>query len=134
MQYKDNLHLNDSLIVAYDLAILGQMWLNKGTYGGVRYVSAGTINKFTGFQEDSHRGLGFDKPARKSIIGKGAPPESFGHTGFTGTCIWVDPVNEIVFVFLSNRVYPNPKNWRINTYKIRQKVHTAVYDAMEAMN
>ena len=119
---------------AYDLAILGQMWLNGGTYGGVRYISESTINKFTGFQEDSHRGLGFDKPARKSIIGKGAPPESFGHTGFTGTCIWVDPVNEIVFVFLSNRVYPNPKNWRINTYKIRQKVHTAVYDAMKAMN
>ncbi len=119
---------------AYDLAILGQMWLNKGTYGGVRYISASTINKFTGFQEDSHRGLGFDKPTKKSIIGDGAPSESYGHTGFTGTCIWVDPVNEIVFVFLSNRVYPNQKNWRINTYKIRQKIHTVVYDAMNAGN
>jgi len=115
---------------AYDLAVLGQMWLNKGTYGGMRFISPATVNKFTGFQEGSHRGLGFDKPTRKSIIGQGAPPESYGHTGFTGTCIWIDPVNEIVYVFLSNRVHPNPKNWRINRYKIRQKIHTVVYDAM----
>ena len=116
---------------AYDLATLGQMWLNGGTYGGRRYISKKTIKKFTGFQEDSHRGLGFDKPTRKSIIGKGAPIESFGHTGFTGTCIWVDPINDIVFVFLSNRVNPSAKNWRINTLKIRQKIHTVVYDSME---
>jgi len=116
---------------AYDLAILGQMWLNGGSYGGRRYISEKTINKFTGFQEDSHRGLGFDKPTRKSIIGKGAPKESYGHTGFTGTCIWVDPVNDIVFVFLSNRVHPSAKNWRINRLKIRQKIHTVVYDAMK---
>ncbi|MCD4793694.1 MAG: serine hydrolase [Bacteroidales bacterium] len=115
---------------AYDLALLGQMWLNGGSYGGVRYISKSTINKFTGYQEDSHRGLGFDKPGRKSIIGNGAPPESFGHTGFTGTCIWVDPVNDLVYVFLSNRVHPNQKNWRINTYKIRQKIHSVVYNAM----
>jgi len=116
---------------AYDLAVLGQMWLNAGIYGGRRYISENTIKKFTGFQEDSHRGLGFDKPTRKSIIGKGAPVESYGHTGFTGTCIWVDPVNDIVFVFLSNRVHPSAKNWRINTLKIRQKIHTVVYDAMK---
>ena len=116
---------------AYDLSILGQMWLNGGTYGGRRYISEKTIKKFTGFQEDSHRGLGFDKPTRKSIIGKGASIESYGHTGFTGTCIWVDPVNDIVFVFLSNRVHPSAKNWRINTLKIRQKIHTVVYDAMK---
>ena len=116
---------------AYDLAVLGQMWLNGGSYGGTRYISQKTIRKFTGFQEDSHRGLGFDKPGRKSIIGKGAPAESYGHTGFTGTCIWVDPVNDIVYVFLSNRVHPNQKNWRINRLRIRQKIHTVVYDAMK---
>lgn len=116
---------------AYDLATLGQMWLNKGSYGGKNYISDKTIKKFTGFQEDNHRGLCFDKPTKKSIIGKGAPKESYGHTGFTGTCIWVNPVNEIVFVFLSNRVNPSAKNWRINTLKVRQKIHTVVYYAIE---
>jgi CubicO group peptidase (beta-lactamase class C family) len=117
---------------AYDLAVLGQMWLNNGSYGGVQYISASTVKKFTGFQEGSHRGLGFDKPARKTIIGDGAPRESYGHTGFTGTCIWVDPVHEIVYVFLSNRVHPNQKNWRINRLRVRQKIHTIVYNAMKA--
>ncbi|NOZ34978.1 MAG: serine hydrolase [Chlorobi bacterium] len=116
---------------AYDLSVLGQMWLNGGTYGGIRYISENTIKKFTGFQEDSYRGLGFDKPHKNAIIAKDAPPESFGHTGFTGTCIWVDPVNKIVLVFLSNRVNPSAKNWRINSLKIRQKIHQIVYDAMK---
>ncbi len=116
---------------AYDLAVLGQMWLNGGTYGGIRYISGKTVKNFTTFQGDSFRGLGFDKQHKKAIIAKDAPPESFGHTGFTGTCIWVDPVNDIVFVFLSNRVNPTAKNWRINTLKIRQKIHQIVYDAMK---
>ncbi|MCF6184141.1 MAG: serine hydrolase [Bacteroidales bacterium] len=119
---------------AYDLAVLGQMWLNGGTYGGIRFIFESTIKKFTSFQEDSYRGLGFDKPHKKAIIAKDAPPESFGHTGFTGTCIWVDPVNDIVFVFLSNRVNPTAKNWRINRLKIRQKIHQIVYDAMKVKN
>ena len=116
---------------AHDLAVLGQMWLNGGTYGGIRFIPKSVIKKFTGFQENSFRGLGFDKPHKKAIIAKDAPLESFGHTGFTGTCIWVDPINEIVFVFLSNRVNPSAKNWRINTLKIRQKIHQLVYDSMK---
>jgi CubicO group peptidase (beta-lactamase class C family)/beta-glucosidase-like glycosyl hydrolase len=115
---------------AYDLAVLAQMWLNGGTYGGRRYISESTVKLFTGFQEESHRGLGFDKPSKQSIIGNGAPKESYGHTGFTGTCVWVDPINEIVFVFLSNRVHPNQKNWMINKLKIRQKIHSVVYEAI----
>jgi CubicO group peptidase (beta-lactamase class C family) len=115
---------------AYDLAIVGQMWLNGGTYGGYRYISEGTVRRFTARQEDSHRGLGFDKPSRKSIIGKGASADSYGHTGFTGTCIWVDPVHQLVFVFLSNRVHPDPKNGRINSMQIRQKIHSIVYEAI----
>ncbi len=119
---------------AYDLAILGQMWLNGGKYGGISYISKNVVNKFTGFQKDSHRGLGFDKKHQKTIAAKDAPPETFGHTGFTGTCIWVDPVNEIIFVFLSNRVNPSAKNWRINKLKIRQKIHQLIYDAMKNEN
>ncbi len=116
---------------AFDLATLGQMWLNEGTYGGRRYIKKSTIKKFTGSQKDSHRGLGFNKPARKTIISNKAPKESYGHTGFTGTCIWIDPVNDIVFVFLSNRIHPNQKNWKINRLKIRQKIHTIIYDAIK---
>lgn len=115
---------------AKDLATIGQMWLNNGTYGGVRYISERTVRKFTGSQPDSHRGLGFDKPTKRTIIGKEAPRESYGHTGFTGTCIWVDPVNKLVYVFLSNRVHPRQKNWRINRYKIRQKIHSVVYKSI----
>jgi len=116
---------------AHDLAIIGQMWLNGGSYGGKSYISNKTVNQFTKRQPDSHRGLGFDKPGRRSIIGDGAPSSSFGHTGFTGTCLWVDPNNEIVYIFLSNRVHPSAKNWRINTYKVRQKVHTEIYNSIQ---
>jgi beta-N-acetylhexosaminidase len=116
---------------AYDLALLGQMWLNGGNYGSISYISAKTIGLFTGPQADSHRGLGFDKAGKRGIHAPEAPPETYGHTGFTGTCIWVDPVNEIVFVFLSNRVHPKQKNWRINKYRIRQNIHSAIYKALE---
>lgn len=117
---------------AYDLALLGQMWLNKGTYGGKFYLSSSTIKLFTGPQKDSHRGLGFDKASLRGINAPEAPYSTFGHTGFTGTCIWVDPENEIVFVFLSNRVHPNQKNWRINRYDIRENIHSVIYQAMKA--
>ena len=116
---------------AFSLGVLGQMLLNGGKYGGSSFLSSKTINMFTQTQTDSHRGLGFDKWSRRQIIAKDASRNTYGHTGFTGTCIWVDPDNEIVFVFLSNRVHPNARNWRINKYKIRQKIHQSVYDAMK---
>jgi CubicO group peptidase (beta-lactamase class C family) len=115
---------------ASDLALIGQMWLNGGNYGRISYISPKTIQLFTGPQEDCSRALGFDKAGKRGIHAPEAPPETYGHTGFTGTCIWVDPVNEIVFVFLSNRVYPKQKNWRINKYRIRQNIHSAVYKAL----
>jgi CubicO group peptidase (beta-lactamase class C family) len=116
---------------AHDLGILGQMFLNGGTYGGEYFLKKSTIDLFSAFQEGTHRGLGFDKANPKSVTGKGVPVETYGHTGFTGTCMWIDPVNNIVYVFLSNRVYPNQKNWRINTYKIREKIQTEVYNSLE---
>lgn len=117
---------------AKDLAVLGQMWLNGGSYGSRQYISEESLKKFTQRQTDSHRGLGFDKACKRCIVASEAPSETYGHTGFTGTCIWVDPVNEIVFVFLSNRVHPKQKNWRINKYRIRQNIHSAIYKAMES--
>lgn len=115
---------------AYSLGVIGQMLLNGGSYGGRRYLNASTINQFTATQPESHRGLGFDKWSQRQIVAKDASVNTFGHTGFTGTCVWIDPDNEIVFIFLSNRVHPSARNWKINKYKIRQKIHQTVYDSL----
>jgi len=114
-----------------DLAILAQMWLNGGVYNGKRYVKKETVDLFTKAQPDSHRGLGFNKPSMNtSAFGcaDSASPQTYGHTGFTGTCIWMDPVNKISFIFLSNRVHPTVNN-RIYNYGIRGNAHQYVYDA-----
>jgi CubicO group peptidase (beta-lactamase class C family) len=115
---------------AADLGILGQMLLNGGHYGGKQYLDTATVRQFTQKQEENHRGLGFDRPSKNGVHAADIHPSSFGHLGFTGSAMWVDPENEIVFVFLSNRVYPNADNNVIATQKIRQKVHQAVYDAI----
>lgn len=115
---------------AHELGIIFQMLLNGGTYGGKRYLSAKTVKMFTQTQADSYRGLGFDKWSKRQIIARSASRNTYGHTGFTGTCVWADPDNQIVFVFLSNRVNPSAKNQKINRLKVRQKVHQAIYDAI----
>lgn len=115
---------------AQDLGVIFQMLLNGGTYGGERYLQQSTVDLFTKTQEDSHRGLGFDKPFKNTIIAEDASPNSWGHTGFTGCCVWVDPDEELVYVFLSNRVNPSANNWRLNSLKVREKVHQAIYDAI----
>ncbi|MFH2096470.1 MAG: serine hydrolase, partial [Bacteroidota bacterium] len=117
---------------AHDLGILFQMILDGGTYGGVRYIRTKTIEHFTSFQPGSHRGLGFDKALEKNIVAYDASRDSYGHTGFTGCCVWVDPHEKLVYVFLSNRVHPKVKNWKLNTLEIRQRVHQVVYDAIHA--
>lgn len=114
---------------AYDLGVLFQMILQNGEYGGQKFISEQTIKKFTEEQELTYRGLGFDRWSPKNIIAESASKNTFGHTGFTGCCLWVDPENELVFVFLSNRIHPNSNNQLINNLKIRQKVHQVFYDA-----
>lgn len=117
---------------ANDLGILFQMLLNGGTYGGERYLEDATIETFTQTRK-GHRAYGFDKPPAQRgayIIAPSASEHSYGHTGFTGTCVWVDPANELVFVFLSNRVHPKSNNWKLNEMRIRQRVHEAVYAAL----
>ena len=113
------------------LGILAQMLLNGGTYGGKRYLKKETIDLFTATQADGHRGLGFDKAVRGKIVSRYAPSSTYGHTGFTGTCLWIDPENELVFIFLSNRVYPSERNWKINTLRVRQRIHDAIYEAFK---
>jgi len=116
---------------ANDLAILGQLLLNKGEYGGQRYLSEEVVELFTSRQR-GHRGFGFDMPPRthQYIVAESAPYSTYGHTGFTGTAFWVDPDNGLVFIFLSNRVHPSERNYKINELRIRQRVHQVIYDAL----
>jgi beta-N-acetylhexosaminidase len=118
-----------------DVAALMQMLLNKGMYNGKRYLKAETIVKFTRKQDsDSRRGLGFDKPdlAKPDLspVSELASPSSFGHTGFTGTLAWADPENQLVFVFLSNRVHPSSDNKRLIQDNVRIAIMDVIYTAI----
>jgi beta-N-acetylhexosaminidase len=120
---------------ASDLAKLGQMLLQDGYYGGYRYYKPETVRLFTNKQFDkSRRGLGWDKPVQSdwnSPTSLKASPRTFGHTGFTGTCIWVDPEFDLVYVFLSNRVYPD-RSGKLISANIRSRIQDAIYDAIFA--
>jgi beta-N-acetylhexosaminidase len=117
---------------ADDLAKIGQMLLNGGTYGGVRFFREETVNLFTAKQYDnSRRGLGWDRPTGdwNGPTSELASARTFGHTGFTGTCIWVDPEFDLVFVFLSNRVWPDRSNKLLNA-NIRTRIQEVVYKSI----
>ncbi len=120
---------------AHDVAVIFQMLLNKGTYGGKRYFKATTVEQFTAYNSTlNHRGLGFDKPATDAEDGGPAgsrtSAQAFGHQGFTGTCVWADPAIGIVFVFLSNRVYPSAENTKINKLNVRTLTQDYIYEAL----
>jgi CubicO group peptidase (beta-lactamase class C family) len=123
---------------AADLAVVLQLFLNYGEYGGKQYFLPSTIREFTRVQfpaKGNRRALGFDKPALNMVDGpccKSASPESFGHSGFTGTYIWADPQNRLSYVFLSNRIYPSASNEKIVEMNIRTRIHQAMYDILEA--
>ncbi len=118
---------------ANDLAILFQMMLNGGSYGGKHYFQAATINMFTAKQSKvSRRGLGFDRwdPDRENRYpSELASPETYGHTGFTGTCVWVDPKYNLIYIFLSNRLNDQPAN-KLSSLRIRPRIQDAVYQAI----
>ncbi len=120
---------------ANDLAKLCQMWLNGGHYAGKRIMSESTVKKFTTEQSSiSRRGLGFDRPDTinpdKSPTATEAPAETYGHLGFTGTCIWVDPINEIICIFLCNRVHPSRENQAFSSLNIRPAIMRAIYTGL----
>lgn len=122
---------------AYDLAMLYQMLLNGGEFNGEHYFNEETIKKFTAYgSKNSRRGLGFDKPEKDNATRKDPYPsllassQTFGHTGFTGTCVWVDPKYNLVYVFLSNRVNPTRNNNKISQLLVRGKVQDALYEAI----
>ncbi len=119
---------------ATDLAILAQMNLQDGYYGGTRYLQEGTLKKFTTQQSSrNRRGLGWDKPERNGKINptsRYASASTFGHTGFTGTAVWVDPEFDLVYVFLSNRIHPKANNTKLIKSNIRTRIQDAIYDSM----
>ncbi|RYZ47740.1 MAG: hypothetical protein EOP49_20460, partial [Sphingobacteriales bacterium] len=102
---------------AYDLAVLSQVMLNGGAYNGIRFFKKETIKSWTAYQSTiSRRGFGFDKPEKDNATRKepypsaSTPLETYGHTGFTGTCFWIDPKNNLTYIFLSNRVNSPDQN------------------------
>jgi beta-N-acetylhexosaminidase len=118
---------------AGDLAVIMQMLINSGVYGGERYFKAETVDLFTSRHPECYRGLGFDHQTSTqeyTMVCSQASPDCFGHTGFTGTCVWADPEFDLVYIFLSNRVHPDAKNQKINIHGIRQAVQAVVYEAM----
>jgi beta-N-acetylhexosaminidase len=119
---------------AYDLAAIGQMLLNNGTYNGHRFFDLATIVYFTSKQHyHNRRGLGWDKPeltGKISPASQKASPKCFGHTGFTGTAFWVDPEHQLVYVFLSNRIYPDEENRKLISGNYRTRIMDVIYEAM----
>ncbi|MDD3877695.1 MAG: glycoside hydrolase family 3 N-terminal domain-containing protein [Bacteroidales bacterium] len=126
---------------SWELAVIMQMLLNEGRLGDKQIINASTVREFTGrhfTSNNNRRGLGFDKPL--IIPNTGGPtcidasPLSYGHTGFTGTYVWADPAYNLVYIFLSNRTYPNPENRLISLLNIRTDIHQVVYDALKREN
>lgn len=122
---------------ADDLAKIMQMYLNGGEYGGVHYFDTTTLNLFTTapfLENDNRRALGFDKPqmdySKEGPTCKCISGKSFGHTGFTGTIAWADPEEEIVYIFLSNRIHPDQDNSKLITLNIRTDIQQVIYDAI----
>lgn len=121
---------------ANDMGILMTMLSQKGTYAGKSYLKPETIEYFTTrYPGETRRALGFDMQQLDRTKGVNvtglASAGTFGHTGFTGTCAWVDPECGVTFIFLSNRVYPTMDNNKLNDYQYRLRMHYAVYKAAE---
>ena len=124
---------------AYDIAIIMQMLLNGGSFNGKHYLKKETIDYFTAYHSTvSRRGFGFDKPEKDNATRPepypsiSVSPLTFGHTGFTGTCVWADPAHNLTYVFLSNRVTPdggaNTKLYKLN---VRTTIQEIIYGALK---
>lgn len=127
---------------ATDLAKIMQMYMQDGTYGGQQFLDSASVREFTRIQypdNENRRGLGFDKPyidnhkkkLKEAYPAVDASPESFGHSGYTGTFAWADPTNQLLFIFFSNRVYPTRNNSKLFDLNIRPALHQAVYNSIK---
>lgn len=130
---------------AEDLARLMQMYMNYGEYGGKRYLPEATVKEFIRVQypeNGNRRGLGFDKPLlnnsklelKDAYPAPEASAESFGHSGFTGTFVWADPKDQLVFIFLSNRVHPSRDHRNLYRLNIRAALHSIFYKAAKQLH
>jgi beta-glucosidase-like glycosyl hydrolase/CubicO group peptidase (beta-lactamase class C family) len=126
---------------ANDLMKLMELYRRMGEYGGQQLIGRDVLKEYTRAQfpkNDNRRGLGFDKPLLNNSLlpekdtypTRSVSPESFGHSGYTGTFVWVDPVSEISYVFLCNRVYPTRRNEELYTLNIRSAILQAIYDSI----
>jgi CubicO group peptidase (beta-lactamase class C family) len=126
---------------ANDLMKLMELYRRMGNYGGEQLISEDVIERYSSVQfpeNNNRRGLGFDKPylnnselkQEDTYPTKGVSSQSFGHSGYTGPFVWIDPVYEISYVFLANRVYPTRNNNRLSENNIRTNILQAVYDSM----
>jgi CubicO group peptidase (beta-lactamase class C family) len=120
---------------AHDLAILGQLWLQRGIYGNHVYLKPEVVREFTRrYPSETRRGLGFDMKQldydKSQNVSHLAGEKVFGHLGFTGTCIWADPDEELLFIFLSNRTYPSMHNAKLGNMQIRPRLQSVVYKSI----
>ncbi|PID90449.1 MAG: hypothetical protein CSA97_02855 [Bacteroidetes bacterium] len=122
---------------AHNVAIYAEMLARRGSYGGVEVFAPETVDLFTAAPADpadGYRGYGFDKPnpahRQRSYVGDSLSLASYGHIGFTGTIMWVDPKEHFIFVLLSNRTYPDATNLTINTLRLRGRMMNALYEAV----
>ena len=123
---------------ARDLAVMMQLLLNGGYANGNQFISEETVNYFTSApfaDNENRRGIGFDKPdldpdAKYYTPSKQSSMASYGHSGFTGTFAWADPVNDLIVIFLSNRVYPTSDNNKLSKLNIRTEIHDLFYKAV----
>ena len=116
---------------ANDLAKLLQMYLQNGYYGGKQYIRSETLAEFTRCQfcPTNLRGIGFDRQ-RGTNAAKSVSEQSYGHSGFTGNLVWIDPTNGLLYIFLSNRVYPTRKNTSLYDLNIRTCIQEVFYEAL----
>ncbi|MCR4828807.1 MAG: serine hydrolase [Bacteroidales bacterium] len=122
---------------ASDLFRIYQMMLNEGTYHNHEYISVETFRTFNSrhyADKGNRRALGFDKPfisSPSTHVSPRASQESFGHTGFTGTMVWVDPQYDLIYIFLSNRVHPSATPNKLAAMNIRTNIQEEIYRSME---
>jgi CubicO group peptidase (beta-lactamase class C family) len=113
------------------------MNLQGGSYAGIDYFQKSTLDTFIATQSPGYRGLGWDKSNPNlalSVLPSAASVNAFGHTGFTGTAVWADPMYNLVFVFLSNRVYPSADNKKLINLNVRTRMLEAVYRSITINN
>ena len=130
---------------ANDLAKIMQFYMDKGHYGDFNYLRPSTVDEFTKVQypeNENRRGLGFDKPyidnAKKELKdaypAPDVSPQSFGHSGYTGTFAWADPQNQLLFIFMSNRVYPTRENTKLFMLNFRPELQHAIYQCQDSFH